>query len=93
MAADPKPFKVWVLWGKSFHDAPKEYAFATQAELDAFLYGVEEMDGWVGYSILDGSACKHCGHESGFHEDDGACTDDDDEDEKCPGYEPIEEKT
>ena len=31
----------------------QEYAFATQAEADAFLYGVSEMDGWTDYEVLE----------------------------------------
>ena len=39
--------KVKVLWGLS-EDA-KEYLFATQAEADAFLLGVDESNGWLCY--------------------------------------------
>ena len=52
-----KPFKVRIKWGI----APElgdttltDYAFATQAELDAFMQGIDEMDGWSGYTVLDG---------------------------------------
>lgn len=51
-----KLFKTWIIWGQSPEpgDKPTEYAFATQAELDAFLEGIEEAEGWLGYAICDG---------------------------------------
>lgn len=52
-----KPFKVHILWGKHDEheddDRPVTYSFNTQAELDAFLYGVEEMDGWSQYEVIE----------------------------------------
>lgn len=46
---------VYVMWGESPEDdsTPSTYTFATQAEVDAFLLGVAEMDGWLGYEVLD----------------------------------------
>lgn len=51
------PFFVTILWGEApqQQDSPIEYGFETQAELDAFLYGMAEMDGWGGYEITDSS--------------------------------------
>lgn len=48
-------FKVTILWGKHPEegDTGKTYEFDTQAELDAFTLGVEEMDGWMGYEIVE----------------------------------------
>ena len=52
-----KPFKIWVAWGSDAGNAAevnalkpehyKLYEFDTRAELDAFLLGVTEMDGWL----------------------------------------------
>jgi len=66
---DPRPFKIWVVWGEDrtvadllsddvrrdhgkITDATiarrvSAYDFATAAELDAFLLGVGESDGWL----------------------------------------------
>jgi hypothetical protein len=44
---------VRVLWGK-YDKQEQEYAFATQAEADAFLLGVAEMEGWEAYEVLEG---------------------------------------
>ena len=32
---------------------PKTYEFNTQAELDAFLLGIDEMDGWMEYEVVE----------------------------------------
>jgi len=32
---------------------PQTYEFDTKAELDAFLMGVDEMDGWLEYHIKE----------------------------------------
>jgi len=49
---------------------PKTYEFNTQAELNAFLFGISEMDGWMEYQIVDPDEvvpedddffqCEHC---------------------------------
>lgn len=38
-------------WGK-MENKPSEYRFKTQEEMDAFLYGVEEANGWMDYHVL-----------------------------------------
>lgn len=52
--AKPK-FRVCIRWGGS-EEARKQgrcdYRFATEAELDAFLYGVDEAQGWLDYKIV-----------------------------------------
>lgn len=53
-----KPFSVKIHWGSSgarleLPDNIDEYEFETQAELDAFMYGIDEMDGWHGYEIIE----------------------------------------
>ena len=47
---------VWVLWGEEPEVAgnePLKYEFNTQAELDAFLLGISEGDGWFGYDYIE----------------------------------------
>lgn len=43
------------MWGESPEpDAtPKTYSFNTIPERDAFILGIEEMDGWQGYDVLE----------------------------------------
>jgi hypothetical protein len=43
-----KKFKLFVVWGESVDKdaSPIEYRFNTQGELDAFLLGVGESNGW-----------------------------------------------
>lgn len=36
-------------------DKPKEFTFATKAELDAFMEGVEETSGWLEHTVIDDS--------------------------------------
>lgn len=50
---EPAPtLKVSILWGEAPEPGAQAttYEFATQGELDAFLKGVAEMDGWAGWS-------------------------------------------
>jgi len=44
-------YKISILWGQSPEDGQKAitYKFNTSEELDAFLLGIDEMDGWLGY--------------------------------------------
>lgn len=44
-------FGVWILWGAMPEPGtvPTRYEFDTQMELDAFLMGVEESNGWMEY--------------------------------------------
>ena len=46
-------FKVKITWGvTSWGDAQtKTYEFKTEKEMDAFLYGVDESNGWLSYDI------------------------------------------
>ena len=43
--------KITILWGECPEDGQEAvtYRFDTKAELDAFEYGIAEMDGWLGY--------------------------------------------
>ncbi len=42
-------FEITLLWGENpeEEDEAKTYTFATQAEIDAFMLGVEEANGWI----------------------------------------------
>lgn len=44
---------VKILWGTFFDEVPSEYSFKTQAEVDAFLLGVDESNGWLCYEVED----------------------------------------
>lgn len=46
-------FKTTILWGEDVcpGDVAKTYEFASQAELDAFLKGVDETSGWMNHSF------------------------------------------
>ena len=48
-----KKFKVKIMWGiTSLGDTQtKTYEFETEKEKDAFLYGVDESNGWLSYDI------------------------------------------
>lgn len=50
--SNEKPFKVTIAWGGE-KQIESKYSFATEAELTAFLYGVDESSGWMDYEILD----------------------------------------
>jgi predicted RNA-binding Zn-ribbon protein involved in translation (DUF1610 family) len=47
--------EVTILWGQAPEpgDKPITYSFSTKAELDAFMEGVEAMDGWMGWDIKE----------------------------------------
>lgn len=47
---------VSILWGQNpelDEREPQTYSFGTEAELDAFLEGVDAMDGWMDYQIVE----------------------------------------
>jgi hypothetical protein len=47
-------FKITIRWGMpSSEQEPTTYEFATQAELTAFMLGVEECDGWMEYEVIE----------------------------------------
>jgi hypothetical protein len=45
-----KKFKVKINWGQT-KESTKTYEFETEKEMDAFLYGVDESNGWLSYDI------------------------------------------
>jgi hypothetical protein len=56
----PPTHSVRILWGSESHqemmkdiDPVCEYRFATKAELEAFMVGVDSAEGYLGYAIVD----------------------------------------
>lgn len=51
-------FKVKITWGVTSwgDDQTKTYEFETEEEMDAFLYGVDEANGWMEYKIIEEAA-------------------------------------
>lgn len=47
-SVDKLPHKCWIFWGE-FVECVEIYEFATNVELEAFRYGVNEGEGWQGY--------------------------------------------
>jgi hypothetical protein len=51
------PHSVRILWGSKSHqgddDPIWEYRFATEAELTAFMLGVNAAEGWLGYQMVE----------------------------------------
>jgi hypothetical protein len=51
--------KVSIMWGSQSHrrrhenDEAHEYEFATKAEVNAFLKGVDESNGYMDYEIVE----------------------------------------
>ena len=58
-AMPKKPYKVTIRWGSdNYADAdpehkPDTYTFATQAELDAFMLGATDAEGWDGFTVYE----------------------------------------
>ena len=50
-----KKFKVKISWGQT-KDSTKTYEFETEKEMDAFLYGADEANGWMEYKIIEEEA-------------------------------------
>ena len=50
---------VSVLWGSDPDDVPVTYYFDTQAEMEAFLHGVDEAFGWMDYAAIRHSDGPH----------------------------------
>jgi hypothetical protein len=51
-----KGHSVTIRWGKLGEPSERSkqtYSFKTKGELDAFMLGVNEMDGWMGYEEID----------------------------------------
>ena len=54
----PKKYKVVIEWGiHSLADVrATTYYFDTEKEMESFLYGVEEANGWLDYKIIEEAA-------------------------------------
>ena len=48
-------YETWIVWGSQLdpRDHPHHYSFNTEAELVAFMDGVEEASGWTKYEQFD----------------------------------------
>lgn len=47
---------VTIKWGKFFPEEERPVTiaeFETQAELDAYMEGIDDMDGWMDYTIIE----------------------------------------
>jgi len=68
-APTPKPVELFIVWGESPEDGAGaiSYEFATEGERDAFLKGVDEMDGWAGYEVVESADVAYCGTCDGCH--------------------------
>tara|TARA_Y100000004_G_C8707259_1_gene324339 strand:+ start:161 stop:388 length:228 start_codon:yes stop_codon:yes gene_type:complete len=47
--------KIGIVWGENPYNSDYEleqYSFNTKAELDAFILGINAMDGWHGYHVI-----------------------------------------
>ncbi len=62
---------ITILWGQcpEPHEEPTTYEFKTQAELDAFCLGVNEMDGWLGYEEIEEGYLTNKEYEDGREEE------------------------
>ena len=49
---DKKEFTVSIVWGEFTENIPKSYNFQSEEELEAFLLGVEEANGWMDYNAV-----------------------------------------
>jgi hypothetical protein len=58
-----KKYSIRIQWGSvSSHgedNKPIKYEFDTEAELNAFMMGVDAMDGWMEYFVVED--CPYCG--------------------------------
>ena len=53
LVGEAREFKTTILWGEAPEkgDRAETYTFASQAELDAFLWGVDVASGWMNHSF------------------------------------------
>jgi hypothetical protein len=65
LVKDPTPRPLHIMWGESPEDGQKAatYLFNTGAERDAFIRGVNEMDGWLGWEEVDSADVVHRSEE------------------------------
>lgn len=46
-------YNVWIMWGKMDKQEPQQYTFDTLSELNAFLTGVDQANGWLDFEQFD----------------------------------------
>lgn len=48
-------YQINIVWGSRPEKDSNlfEYKFNTQAELDAFIKGIKEAEGWLGYTVIE----------------------------------------
>jgi len=80
-AAQPEKHEVWFLWGTEAcnkynsegnveeHDLT-HHEYATKAELDAFIEGVEAAEGWMESQQFDEKPVSSSNEEDSFKEED-----------------------
>lgn len=49
----PEKHSVWIMWGTTEKPAPQKYEFDTLIELNAFLEGVDQGNGWLDFEQFD----------------------------------------
>lgn len=54
---DPEVFSVWIVYWTVSDEVmdPQRFDFGTQAELDAFIKGVESSNGYLAFQAFDGA--------------------------------------
>jgi hypothetical protein len=52
-AIQPTMFVLTIRWNLNSATQQREYTFATKAERDAFLNGIEECGSWLHYEIVE----------------------------------------
>ena len=60
---DPKPYKIKIIWGGviAIEERPIcNYEFSTQQEMDAFIEGMNESEGWEDWDIITEDDYTHC---------------------------------
>lgn len=53
--ADRFPHYVTIKWGEQYEGDKHTYRFETVAELNAFMMGCVEMEGWMGWEVTEDS--------------------------------------
>jgi hypothetical protein len=82
-------FEVTIQWGfEASAQPPPTYSFNSQAELDAFMMGVEEAEGWSEYKIISTSGFEEFRTPQSRMKDDVQMDNEDDSfqciDPECP---------
>jgi hypothetical protein len=53
---------IWIHWGHTYdrEGSPQKYDFSTQGEVNAFLSGIYESNGWDESTVVDNKSCTFC---------------------------------